>query len=151
MKPMTRKDAIHNLRKVLVRRRDALRNALSGDWSMLQELRAQSKGDVVDFAVDAVQDEISSQLAEVESRELANIEKALERIRDGEYGVCDHCSGAIPLARLQALPYATSCIRCQRELEKIGAGGGPPDWGRLVDAPSFDHEVMYSDIELDAS
>lgn len=146
---MTRKDAILGLRKILVRRRDALRNALSGDWSMLQELRAQSKGDVVDFAVDAVQDEISSQLAEVESRELANIENALERMHDGHYGVCEHCSQNIPLARLQALPYATLCIRCQREAEKLGTAQNTPDWGRLIDTSGVDNDVVFSDIELD--
>jgi DnaK suppressor protein len=148
---ITRKELIQTLQKVLRKRRDALRSALSGDLSLLNQLREQSKGDVVDFALDAAQDEISSQLAEVESRELANIERALERIRDGEYGLCDHCGGNIPLARLQALPYATSCIRCQRELEKLGAGDGTPDWGKLTDVPSFDNEVLYSDIELDVS
>jgi len=148
---ITRKELIQTLQKVLRKRRDALRSALSGDLSLLNQLREQSKGDVVDFALDAAQDEISSQLAEVESRELANIERALERIREGEYGLCDHCGGNIPLARLQALPYATSCIRCQRELEKIGAGAGTPDWGKIADVPSFDNEVLYSDIELDVS
>jgi DnaK suppressor protein len=148
---MTRKDAILNLRKVLVRRRDALRSALSGDWSMLQELRAQSKGDVVDFAVDAVQDEISSQLAEVESRELAYIENALERMHAGGYGVCEHCSQNIPLARLQALPYATLCIRCQREAEKTDGTRSTPDWGRLIDTGTADGDIVFSDIEMDVS
>ena len=76
---MGRKSAISNLREVLIRRRDALRKALAGDLSMLKELREQSGGDVVDFALDSAQDELSSQLAEVESRELAYIDNALER------------------------------------------------------------------------
>ena len=54
---------------------------LQGDLSLLSQLREQSGGDVVDEALDAAQDEISSQLAEVESRELANIERALVRIK----------------------------------------------------------------------
>lgn len=148
---ITRKDLIRSLQQVLLKRRDALRSALAGDLSLLNELREQSKGDMIDFALDAAQDEISSQLAEVESRELANIERALESIRDNEYGICEHCGGAIPLARLQALPYATSCIRCQRELEKVGPGGGTPDWDRLLEAGSGDGETVYSDVELDVS
>ena len=118
---------------------------------MLQELRAQSKGDVVDFAVDAVQDEISSQLAEVESRELTYIENALERMQAGGYGVCEHCNTNIPLARLQALPYATLCIRCQREAEKSGVSRSSPDWGRLIDTSTVDNDVVFSDIEMDVS
>jgi DnaK suppressor protein len=117
---MARKDALLNLKAILVRRRDALRSALAGDLSLLQELRDQSPGDVMDAALDSTQDEISSQLAEVESRELAQIENALERMRDGQYGRCEGCNGRIPMARLNALPYATMCIKCQRESELLG-------------------------------
>jgi DnaK suppressor protein len=148
---MTRKDAILHLRKVLIRRRDALRNALAGDLSMLRELRGQSRGDAADFALDAAQDEISSQLAEVESRELANIENALESMREGRYGVCESCGENIPLARLQALPYATMCIGCQREAEKTGTQRGAPDWSRVIDTSSTDNDVVFTDIELDVT
>ena len=68
-----------------------------------------------------VQDEISSQLAEVESRELTRIEYALERMRNGQFGICEGCGTNIPMARLNALPYATYCIKCQREAERQGA------------------------------
>ncbi len=149
---MARKDAILSLYQVLIKRRDALRRALAGDLSLLKELRQQTGGDVIDAALDTAQDEISSQLAEVESRELSHIETALERMRNGEYGVCENCETKIPLARLQALPYATLCIQCQREAEKAGdGGGGMADWGRLVDFDSSDNDVSLSDIELDVS
>jgi len=148
---MTRKQALTNLRNVLIMRRDALRKALAGDLSMLKELREQTKGDVIDFALDAAQDEISSQLAEVESRELKNIEYALERMREGVYGACQQCSENIPLARLQALPYASLCIRCQREAEKGGSRHGAPDWGRLIDTAPSDNDVVLRDIEMDVS
>lgn len=147
---MARKDAILNLRQVLLKRRDALRQALAGDLSLLKELREQTSGDVVDFALDSAQDEISSQLAEVESRELAQIENALESMRHGTYGICDGCQKPVPLARLQALPYATTCIECQREAEKAGiTNGGAADWGRLIDMDSKDNDVALNDIEMD--
>jgi DnaK suppressor protein len=139
---MIRNDAILNLRKVLLKRRDALRRALAGDLSLLNELRGETRGDVIDFALDAAQDEISSQLAEVESRELANIDNALESMRDGTYGICAHCSEKIPLARLQALPYAILCIRCQREAEKGGSSHGRSEWTETIDEPaSFEVDV----------
>jgi DnaK suppressor protein len=118
---MARKESLQNLRAILVRRRDALRDALAGDLTLLRELRSESPGDVVDAAYDSAQDEISSQLAEVESRELAHIENALDRMKAGKYGICEVCSGKIPLVRLNALPYATMCIECQRELERYGS------------------------------
>jgi len=149
---MARKDAIYKMREILVLRRDALRKALAGDLSLLKELREQTGGDVVDFALDSAQDEINSQLAEVESRELASIENALERMRTGHYGVCEGCAERIPMARLNALPYATSCIECQRESERNGsAGSSDADWGRLVDQGSGDAELSINDLEIDVS
>lgn len=118
---MSRKEALSKLRDVLLRRREALRKALNGDLSLLHELAQESSGDVMDVAMDTAQDEISSQLAEVESRELTRIEEALEKIREGGYGDCDVCEKPIPLARLQAVPYASMCIECQRKNEKTNA------------------------------
>lgn len=150
---MNRKDAILNLRQVLITRRDALRKALAGDLSLLKELKAQNSGDVIDAALDSVQDEISSQLAEVESRELLRIEVALERMRNGQYGLCESCGTNIPMARLNALPYAACCIKCQREAEREGSGGGPGDvdWSRLLDSGTHDVDLTINDIELDVS
>ena len=148
---MARKDAILKIREILIVRRDALRKALAGDLSLLKELREQTAGDVIDFALDSAQHEINSQLAEVESRELASIENALERMRTGHFGTCEHCSTKIPMARLNALPYATLCIECQRDAERQGiAAGMETDWGRLVDSGG-DVEVTINDIELDVS
>jgi DnaK suppressor protein len=144
---MARKDSILQMRELLVKRRDALRRALAGDLSNLKSVSESTSGDVVDAALDAAQDEISSKLAEVESRELASIEVALERMKGGGYGLCEVCNGKIPLARLQALPYATSCIDCQRANESAGGGMGyGGDWGRVMDS-GLDMDVSFSDLE----
>jgi DnaK suppressor protein len=145
---MTRKDSIMKMRDLLVTRRNALRKALAGDLSLLSQLREQTGGDVVDAALDAAQDEISSQLAEVESRELANIERALTSIKNGSYGKCEICGGRIPVARLNALPYATNCIECQRAAENSGgANGQAGDWSRVLDTGFTDVDVSFSDLE----
>ena len=147
-----RSEAMLNMHQILIKRRDGLRKALAGDLSLLKELRAKTSGDVVDAALDSVQDEISSQLAEVESRELAQIETALQRMREGQYGLCESCDGPIPVARLNALPYATMCITCQREAEnESGSASTDVDWGRLLETDSLDADLSINDIELDVS
>ncbi len=146
---MARKDSIKKLQETLLKRRDALRRALNGDLSLLKQLRDQSGSDVVDFALDSAQDEISSQLAEVESRELGSIENALERIKQGVYGICEVCGAKIPMARLNALPYATMCIECQQAAENgTLEDRRNNDWSRVVDAGFSDPEVSVADIEL---
>jgi DnaK suppressor protein len=145
---MSRKDAILSMRQILIKRRDALRKALAGDLSQLNELRAQSSGDVVDGALDSIQDEIASHLAEVESRELARIEYALERMREGQFGICEEYGIMIPMPRLNALPYATNCIDCQRQAERQGASNVDVDWSRLLDQSAPDSDQSIEEIDL---
>lgn len=157
---MARKDALLRLHARLVARRDALRKALNGDMDSYRELAAQDiVGDNVDAAVDNANDEISSQLVEIESRELTQIEHALKRIVEGHYGRCEFCGGKIAEARLNALPYTNTCIDCQRENERTGVGfrGGvdsarweKADYKSLEDGDS-DREINLSDFELDLS
>jgi DnaK suppressor protein len=42
----------------------------------------------------------------------------LERIEDGSYGSCEECGVKIPKARLNAIPYATTCVKCAEQLER---------------------------------
>lgn len=145
----SRNESIQKIHDLLVTRRDALRRALAGDLSLLMQLREQTGSDVVDAALDAAQDEISSQLAEVESRELGGIEKALERIRNGAYGDCEICNKKIPMARLNALPYATMCIECQQAAEDgTLEDRRAEDWSRVVDTGYSDADTRVSDFEL---
>ncbi len=135
---MSRKDAIEKLRETLVRRRDALRRALAGDLSLLQELHQAKTGDVLDAAADTVQDELNSQLIEAESRELSAIDDAIARIEQGVYGICEGCEKAIPLTRLRAVPYATDCISCRRQAESRSGSTGVVSWNRVFDNAEFD-------------
>jgi RNA polymerase-binding transcription factor DksA len=45
---------------------------------------------------------------------------ALERLNEGEYGVCVECEEPISPARLQALPEVQTCVRCQDQIERYG-------------------------------
>ena len=98
---------------------------------------------------------IASQLAELEARELSQIERALTRIRQGTYGLCEHCQTKIPVARLNALPYSTTCVKCQREMELSGNwpdGDGKGNWDKVSDGDSPDQpEIDLNDLEMDLS
>ena len=119
---MSREEAISSKRQSLIDRRDALRRALAGDLSLLKEPLTQAAGDeVIDLSQGATCRDITSRMVEVRGRELESIERALERMDEGEYGVCEGCGGKIPAARLQALDYATNCVKCQREADLQGA------------------------------
>lgn len=48
-------------------------------------------------------------------RQIASVDRALERIAAGTYGECVRCGGAITPARLEARPEAALCIDCARQ------------------------------------
>jgi DnaK suppressor protein len=115
---MKAKQKYVRLQQTLLRRRDALRRSLSGELQQLNPPDSGGVGDSVDAAVDGDYSEINSQLAQTESRELMRIEHALQRVRQGTYGLCEICGSKIAAVRLQALPYATMCIECQQTAER---------------------------------
>jgi DnaK suppressor protein len=86
-------------------------------------------GDASDLAADALDSDTTLQLAERGSDELAQIQEALRKIDDGTYGECEVCSSEIPMTRLQALPYATLCVKCKEQQEREGGLAGGASWG----------------------
>src|SRR5262245_25709871 len=50
---------------------------------------------------------------------LEKIQKALERIEDGSFGVCEDCGEEISVKRLEARPETTLCIRCKEDQERV--------------------------------
>jgi DnaK suppressor protein len=59
--------------------------------------------------------------------ELREVRAALQRLRDGGYGLCEECDQPIPFARLQARPEARLCIAHEEAWEK-----SHPEAGRLL-------------------
>jgi len=53
-----------------------------------------------------------------ERKLIVKIREALERIEDGEFGICENCEEEIAEARLRARPVTTLCIECKTEQER---------------------------------
>jgi DnaK suppressor protein len=72
-----------------------------------------------DFAEQAIQrenDEVLNALDGSIRAEMAEIERTLQRMLEGAYGICGLCGQAIAPQRLAALPYAIHCMRCEERL-----------------------------------
>jgi len=61
---------------------------------------------------------ISLQLTDKELKILRQIDRSLEKIEEGTYGICDISGEEIPLKRLEAIPYATMTVAAQEKFEK---------------------------------
>lgn len=98
---------------------------VSDDALMSSDVQAGAGGGshIADVGTDANDRDRMLGLLETGERELVEIEEALDRLRKGTYGECEHCRKSIPKARLRALPFARLCVRCQEQLEV--EGGAP--------------------------
>ncbi len=114
---MARRDALIRLKKNLMSRRSELMKRMGGDMDSLGTVHSGGD-DPADVAFDASAEEVTSSLVELEGRELNQIERALHQLKVGTYGICEGCSCKIPVARLNALPYSTMCVECQRKAEE---------------------------------
>ena len=63
-------------------------------------------------ATESEDDEVLSGVGNATKNEIQEIKLALNLIESGSYGKCTSCGGPIAKARLEALPYATKCIKC---------------------------------------
>ncbi|MCK5707580.1 MAG: TraR/DksA C4-type zinc finger protein [Candidatus Aureabacteria bacterium] len=62
--------------------------------------------------------EVSLNIAGHENEIVHQIDMAIERIDEKKFGLCEMCSEYISSKRLDAIPYALNCIKCESELEK---------------------------------
>jgi len=94
---------------------------------LVQEVSKEVKGDVdikarsqhqADAGTDDFNRTISLQLTDKEIKILRQIERALQKIEDGTYGICDLSDEEIPFKRLDAIPYATMTVAAQEKFEK---------------------------------
>ena len=99
-------------------------------WQMTNQVRGAS--DIVKTADDApgysqhqadegTDDSIRNVDLEVSEKELKilrQIERALEKIEEETYGICDVTEEEIPMVRLNAVPYATMTVQAQDKVEK---------------------------------
>ncbi|SEB13594.1 MAG: TraR/DksA family transcriptional regulator [Candidatus Thiothrix putei] len=93
---------LKELEKVLVSRIDNVSHDLSSEHS----------ADSAEQITERENEDVLRNLKEETQLELKQVRSALKRIDSGEYGMCAKCGEPISAARLDALPYATLCIRC---------------------------------------
>jgi DnaK suppressor protein len=107
------KQQLNSLQKQL---QDKLAEAASSGArsGLVTEITADPLDDAV--ARNALDVTVSTVNSDYETRRL--IRAALKRIEIGEYGECDHCGEPIEPRRLQVLPWAANCIRCQQQVEE---------------------------------
>lgn len=96
--------------------------------------------DLAEEAGAALEDEIGFAVIDQRAERVRQIDLALERLKEGAYGICEDCEEEISVGRLKALPFATRCTRCQERWEDFSARA--PENGPLP--PDHDQEATFA-------
>ena len=103
------KTEINRLKKVLEARQSELARVLRNR----DGIAIEKSPDALDEVQHATERELAIRNLDRESHLLRHVKGALRRIEDGSYGICLHCEEDISPRRLEAVPWAAYCIRCQ--------------------------------------
>lgn len=115
-----KKAEIEKYKKELLRLRGQLTQTLRGSTAEVKtpdDTTAYSQHQA-DKGTDDFDKTISIELTSKEYDVLRQIDRALEKIEEGTYGVCDLSGDEIPKARLDAVPYAVMTVKSQERFEK---------------------------------
>ncbi len=105
------------LHQQLVETEKDLQAQVNNMASIVREDGVGYSNHMADAATEVFEQERDVSLARQLSRSLEDVHRALRKFEDGTYGICESCGTIIELARLEALPAARYCMRCQSRHE----------------------------------
>src|SRR5687767_3873485 len=120
------KRKLKTYRDRLLERREGLFMQVTEAEISSRERDAEATQDPADMAANAYTRELLISMSANDRRLLELIDEALERIETSGYGKCVHCGEALPEKRLDAVPWARHCVRCQ-DLQERGLLGEEED------------------------
>ena len=101
------------------------RRQLAGDLHALEEEELQVASEtpaesshLADLGSDRAASDLNLSCRESATGEIQQIDDALERLKDGSYGLCETCEQPMARARMEAIPYARLCLTCKTVEER---------------------------------
>ena len=112
---------VNRYKAVLTRTREAI----LGKSRERESIWVSQSNELMETVQLAAEREFAIRTLESETKCLTQVNAALQRIHDGEFGICVECEEPISPKRLAAVPWATYCLHCQeredrRKVEEFG-------------------------------
>lgn len=104
--------------EMLLGRKSQIKKNIEDAWREIQGLNESEANDEIDHASISVDRNIEQAITAQQSKELTEIEFALNKIKNGSYGVCEMCEEEVGMQRLKVKPHAKYCIVCREIVEK---------------------------------
>lgn len=113
------KKELKRFKEILEQRRAQIKELVAETREQGIGLSREDLPDEVDLATTESDQSMNLRLRDRERTLLRKIDKALEKIESGEYGLCEECGEPIEIKRLEARPVTDMCIRCKEEQERL--------------------------------
>jgi len=114
-----KKTELKRFRKILEEKREGLIKNAQQTIAEDMTLDANDLPDEMDLASSEYIQSFTFRLRGREKAFLEKIERALRKIDDGSFGICENCEEEISVKRLEARPETTLCIRCKEDQERV--------------------------------
>lgn len=105
---------VESVRKELESR---LKEAMQAE-GLRESIRIQQVADPVDMTLQAAEREMAMNNLDRHAAMVRQLRSAIERVKDGAYGICRECEEEIAPRRLKAIPWAQLCIQCQEQADR---------------------------------
>lgn len=130
-----------NARDILENMKTKIINEISEKLKEREDLNIAEIGDLYDITSWDRDKDLLHIIGEREREKLLKIEEALQKIKEGTYGICEECGNFIGEGRLRVMPFATLCVDCKNRREK------EEHIQKRVEMEDFKKRVIYSEIE----
>jgi DnaK suppressor protein len=114
-----KKTELKRFRKILEEKRDTVVRRARETMDQDMTLDASELPDEMDLASSEYMQSFTFRLRGRERHFLQKIEKALKKLDEGEFGICEDCEEPISIKRLEARPETELCIRCKEDQERM--------------------------------
>lgn len=118
---MNKKD-IARFKKRLLEQKQILINIINTSKEQGLGFSSEDLPDEIDLASSEADQSLNLRLRDRERVLLKKIERTLEKIGEGTFGVCESCGEEISAKRLEARPVTDLCIRCKEDQERVEKG-----------------------------
>jgi len=119
------------IHKQLNNRRAALEaklQELTGVFQNRSELTIENSPDILDTIQMATDRDVLAQRMNISARILSDVRRALDSLENGDDAICEDCDEPISPRRLNAIPWAQVCMKCQEARDSRGAANDGNDF-----------------------
>jgi len=113
---------LNYFKEILESRKEQIDKNINGVHNELNQLNGLELNDEGDHASANNNSMVESAIVQQQLKELSEIQRALTKIANGEYGICEMCEDDIGFQRLKVKPHAHYCIDCREIVEKSKEG-----------------------------